>query len=269
MIKKVISTCLILMALGLVFAQSRPRVMTFENPGTRRLLRSEAGNHYYYRSLPERSMNLPVEGLSAVELRSFSTQALRRPQVIVIIGRSRTTHDLVQTGKNGSYFVYAPVSIEIPQGTQKIEVLCYDRNTYFRAFYTPAPRRPASRRANLVVSEHAGQIEMRHNGDSSSYYSFGPDQDFLFTINNNRNVDLYIRARLQDRTPATFELYRNGSLVERYEFDMRRTTRYSVQGVSSLSIGKKLVISSGSGEYRLKAVSNNIFFARPVVKRNQ
>ncbi|MEF3695473.1 MAG: hypothetical protein V3576_09050 [Candidatus Cloacimonadota bacterium] len=269
MIKKIISTCLILMALSFVFAQSKPRVMTFENPGTRRLLRSEAGNYYYYRSLPERSMNLPVEGLSSIELRSFSTQALRRPQVIVIIGGNRTTHDLQSAGRNGAYFTYAPVNVAIPQGTQKIEVLCYDRSTYFRAFYTPAPRRPASRRANLIVSEHAGQVQMRHNGDSSSYYSFSPDQDFLFTINNNRNVDLYIRAKLVDREPATFELYRNGTLVDRYEFDMRRTTRYSIQGVTSLSIGKKLVINSGSGEYRLKTVSNNIFFARPVVKRNQ
>ena len=81
-------------------------------------------------------------------------------------------------------------------------------------------------------------------------------------------ANLYVRAKLVSREPAVFELYHNGSLVERVEFDLRRTGRYSIEGVDILSIGKKIELRQGGGEYTLKAVSNNLFFGRPVILSN-
>ncbi len=270
MLKKIICLSLALLILASAFAQATPRKrsLAFTNPGSRRLLKTEAGNHYYYRSLPERSMQLRVAGLSSIELRSFVNGNERRPQVTVVVGRTRTNYDLTPGGTVGNYRLYAPLTIEIPQGTEDIEILCYSRNIYFRAFYTPAPRPRPTRRANLLITEHAGQVQVKHNGSSSNYFSFNQRQTLSFTISNNKTANLFVRARLVDRDPAVFELYKDGNLVERYEFDLRRTNRYTVQGVSSLSIGKKIVLDQGNGDYMLKAVSDNLFFARPVILLN-
>ena len=267
--KLLILTAVLALALGLS-AQAKPKVLTFNNPGSRRLLKTEQGNYYYYRALPEKSMTVNSKGIKTIELKSFAVEALKRPQVIVKIGKQSTTYDLSLAARLNGFYQYQPVMISIPNGIDTIDVLCYSRSVYFRPFYTPAPKPKAkakarSKQPNMLITEHAGAIKISHNSTLSDYYSFNSKQDLRFTINNGRAGIAYTRVRLLDRSIPSFELYHNGKLVQTYEFSLKRTTQYKIAGITSLSVSKKINLDQGNGEYVLKAKSNHLFFARPLI----
>ena len=256
---------ILLLALGLA-AQSKAKTLTFNNPGSRRLLKTEKGNFYYYRSLPEKSMTVNCKGIKTVELRSFAIEALRRPQVIITIGKDSKTYDLSLESRLEGFYLYQPLFIPIPAGTESISILSYSRSIYLRPFYTPAPKpKPKTKQPNMLITEHAGTIQISHNSTVSDYYSFTGKQSLRFTINNNRKGIAYIRVRLLDRSVPQFELYHNGKLVETHEFSLKRTTQYKAPGVSSLSVSKKINLASGNGDYELRAKTNHLFFARPLI----
>lgn len=256
---------ILLLALGLA-AQSKPKTLTFNNPGSRRLLKTEKGNFYYYRSLPEKSMTVNCKGIKTIELRSFAIEALRRPQVIITIGKDSKTYDLSLESRLEGFYLYQPLFIPIPAGTESISILCYSRSIYLRPFYTPAPKpKPKTKQPNMLITEHAGAIQISHNSTVSDYYSFNGKQSLRFTINNNRKGIAYIRVRLLDRSVPQFELYHNGKLVDTHEFSLKRTTQYKAPGVSSLSVSKKINLDNGNGDYELRAKSNHLFFARPLI----
>lgn len=271
MFKRLVLILTLTLALAAVCAKTK--ALNFADPGNRRLLKTEAGNYYYYRSLPEKSMTLNVEGISSIELRSFAIENLRKPQVIAIIGKERTTYDLALQERLDGFYLYQPVKIPIPKGTKAIEILCYERSIYFRAFYTVAqvPKPKPVKLPNLVIRGHGGVLSVSHNGTDSDYYVFNPSQGFKFTVNNQRSAALYVRVRLLDRSLPVFHLYRNGTLLQTNEFSLKRTTKYKAVGIDHLSVGMKLVLPaiSGPAEYELRAASDHLFLARPVVLKKK
>ncbi len=261
---------MILLAPG--WAKTSP--LSFSNPGNRRLLKTEAGNYYYYRSLPEKSMTLNVSGIESIELRSFAIESLRKPKVHVVIDRKSTAYDLKPESRLNGFHLYEPVKISIPRNTESIEILCYERSIYFRPFYTVPPKPKTSkpaRPANRVIRAHGGIMTMTHNGNSSEYYTFNPSQSFKFTLNNSRDGIVYVRARLLDRSLPEFDLYHNGELVETHEFSLKRTTQYKVVGIDHLSTGMKISLpkNGGSSEYELRAKSDHLFLAKPVLLKEE
>lgn len=270
MIKKILIVLgLGVMALSLFSQSIRVLPMAFDNPGNRRILRNDDGNYFYYRSMPERSMTLNVKDINEVTLRSFAIEPLRKPQVITIINGKRSTHDLVLSERLNGYYIYKPVNLKIPKNTESIDILCYERSIYFRAFYTVVrePKPKVVRIPNLRVLGHSGIMQMQHNGKSSEYHSFTKDQSLSFELNNNRNAVVYVRARLTDRSLPIFELFKDGEPVNTYEFTLKRTTRYKVDGIRYLSIGIKVELpeNESSSKYELKAVSDHLFLGRPVL----
>ena len=251
------------------FAQVKP--LNFENPGNRRLLKSEAGNHWYYRSLPEKSLTLNVDGISTLVLRSFGLESHRKPKVYTIVNKEKTAWDLSLLDQQDGYYHYQELQIPIPAGTSSIEILCYERDIYFRAFHTPqkSPKPKPAKLANLAVKAHGGTITISHNGTNSDYYVFNQSQSLKFTLNTGRNAIIYVRARLLDRSLPVFELYRNGELLETNEFTLRRTTKYQAVGVDHLTTGMKLELppNSSTAEIELRAKSDHMFFARPVLQK--
>ncbi len=268
--KHILLLILILLA-GTSLCLAKTRALAFDDPGSKRLLKTEQGNYYYFRSLPERSMTLNVEGLSKVELRSFSTEALKKPRVITIIAKKESSHDLVLKGMVGDYYVYESVYVNLPQKTESIQVLCYDPQVYFRAFHELAakPKTVKKKAPALLVSEHSGIMTVSHNSTNSDYYGFTPAQALRFTLSNGRNADLYVRARLLDRSTPTFELWANGVLAGTYNFTLKRSSTYSVVGINHLSTGMKVPLPSNSGTtvYELRAKSDHLFLGRPVLKK--
>lgn len=257
------------LVLALAGAGAKTKALNFENPGNRRLLKNDQGNYYYFRSLPEKSMTLNVEGISSVELRSFAIEKLRKPQVVTLIGKERTTHDLTLKEQLDGFSLYNSVSIAIPKGTKTIEVLCYECSIYFRAFHKIAdpPKPKPSKPANKVIRAHGGIMTVSHNGTDSEYYVFNPSQSLKFTLNNGREGVVYVRARLLDRSIPSFEVWANGNLIGTYEFSLKRTTKYKAVGITYLSTGMKIELpdNSGATEYEFRAVSDHLFLGRPVL----
>ncbi|HNX37133.1 MAG TPA: hypothetical protein PKI15_02130 [Candidatus Cloacimonadota bacterium] len=268
MSKRHIITLIIAVLVLSLAGQTLPKqkVLNFVNPGNRRLLKTANGNFYFFRSLPEKSMSLDVKGLDKIQLRSFAIESLKKPQVVITINKKSVTYDLALAEKLNGFDLYQPLELTIPDKTETITVLCYSRSVYFRAFYTIKPKPKAKvKLPSLQLVEHAGMIKIERDSKASDYYSFTPQQELRFNLNNNRKADVYVRARLLDATIPVFELYYKGKLINTYDFTIKRTTQYKATGVTSLSIGKKITLDMGNGEYVLKAKSNHMFFARPVV----
>lgn len=267
--KRLILVLLCVAIFSAVFAKAKP--LNFENPGNRRLLKSEAGNHWYYRSLPEKSMTLNVEGISTIHLRSFALENLRKAKVYTIVNKEKTAWDLSLHEQQEGFYIHNELEIPIPAGTKNIEILCYERSVYFRAFHTPkkAPKAKPVKLANMVVRAHGGSTIISHNNTDSAYYVFNQSQSLKFTLNNGRDAIIYVRARLLDRSLPVFDLYMNGVLLQSREFTLRRTTKYKAVGVDHLTTGMKLELPTNysSAEIELRAKSDHMFFARPVLRK--
>lgn len=259
----------VILALALVLTGllAKTKFLNFDNPGNRRILKNEDGNYWYYRSKPEKSMTLNVDGISEIELRSFAIEKLRNPQVTIITGDEETTYDLELKERLNGFYLYESVFFPIPENTQTIEVLCYQRSIYFRPFYEVVAQPRPKKLPNLQYKAHGGVMIISHNGTDSDYHVFNPSQSLKFTLNNGRDGIVYVRARLLDRSIPEFELYQDGKLVETYEFSLKRSTKYSAVGIKYLSVGKKVVLpkNNGTSEYELRAKSDHLFFGRPLV----
>jgi len=263
----------ILLQLGFVLlwaATGKPsyKSLNFENPGTRRVLKTSKTSYYYYRSLPEKAMQLDTIGITKLELRSFSTKPLKQPQVIILNGKTRTPYSLTLKESTAKYQVYEPLTIPVPENTAKLQVLCYDRDTYFRAFNVipPKPTKPVKLK-NLVLKAHAGAMTVQHNGSSSDYYSLLPAQPMRFTLNNGRDAYIYVRPRLLDRSTPKLGVFVNGDLIETIEFTLKRTTQYHTQGINNLGISRKIELpkNNSTSEIELRALSEHLFLAKPVL----
>jgi len=270
MFKRLIT--IIALCLAFLSAWAKMKPLTFDNPGNRRLLKTETDSYYYFRAKPEKSMTLNVEGKSAIELRSFAIAKLNKPKVISIIGKQSTTYDLVLQERLEGFYLYQPVAIPIPKGTKSIEILCYDRSVYFRPFFT-VPVKPAkpAKLPNLQMKAHGGLLRVTHNSTGSDYYVFNPSQSLKFDLNNGRDAVVYVRARLLDRSLPVFELWRNGQKLQDHEFSLRRTTKYKATGIDHLSTGLKLVLppNEGTASYELRAVSDHLFIAKPLLLKRK
>lgn len=270
--KKTVVLLLLSLLATLLFAESyREKSLDFENPGTRRIQQVDGKNHWFYRSLPEKSMTIKTEGVERIKLRSFGIEKLRKPQITIIIDKKRHPYNLNQLGRDEGYYLYEDIEFDLPAGTKKIEVLCYQRSIYMRAYemvkIKPKAKQPKVTKApNRQILSHAGMIDVSHNSTTNEYYTFNQTQPFKFKLNNSRNCVVYLRARLTDRSLPVFKLYHNGVEVDTYEFSLARTTKYSATGIKYLSTGIRLDLpeNTGSSEYELRAVSDHLFMARPV-----
>jgi len=264
--------CLVCMGLLNATGAIRYKALVFDNPGAKRLLKTEQDNYYYFRSLPEKTISLNTTGITSLELRSFAIERLRKPEIITIINKERKSYALELAAPSDSYQVYKPISITIPANTDKIEILCYSPSVYMRAFniLPPKPPKPV-KLPNLVLKAHGGVINLQHNGSSAEYYSMMPSSPLKFTLNNSRNAVVYVRPRLLDRTLPQLGVYKNGELVQTIDFSLKRTTKYHVQGITSLGTGIKVELpaNGGSSDYELRPLTDHLFIAKPVLIKNK
>nr|MDK2851407.1 hypothetical protein [Candidatus Cloacimonadota bacterium] len=270
--KQYIIMVLICLLGSIALAQDyRTSIMDFENPGSRRIRQIGDARHWFYRSLPEKTMTIKTEGVERIQLRSFSIEDLRKPHLYIIINGERTRYDLQLDEQLNGYYIYKDIEFDIPQGTESIEVLCYQRSIYMRPYKMSLvkPKPAVVHKPNRQIHAHAGIIDVTHNNITREYYTFNPTQPFKFTHNNGRNAIVYVRARLTDRTLPVFSVYHNGEKVETVTFSLARSTKYSAQGVRYLTIGKKIELPDNpdSSDYELRAESDHMFMARPVFIR--
>lgn len=273
--KTVISILIILLAaLSILIAVDtvRWRPMTFDNPGSRRLFKSEAGNYYFYRSLPERGMLINVQDISAIEIRAISRSRVFRPEFILRYEGKRVSYSLKQIGVSGEFRVYEPVRITLPPNLKQLELICYNDNVYFRSFHpvTVKPKR-AVRVPPLKILGRAGEYILESENGQSTYYAYQDSLYFSFQINKETAFSLFVRAELTTRETPVFGLYENGKLIERYELPIKRTNTYKAEGINYLTVGKRIDVSKQDKikKYELRPLSDHLFIARPVIRKTQ
>ncbi len=70
-----------------------------------------------------------------------------------------------------------------------------------------------------------------------------------------------------DRSTPKLGVFVNGDLIETVEFNLKRTTKYHVQGINNLGISRKISLpkNNSSSEIELRALSEHLFLAKPVL----
>lgn len=245
--------------------------MTFDNPGTKRLLKSATGNHYYFRALPEKSMYVNVKDLTAIEIRSISKVKVSKPQLILKYDDKRVTYDLKLVAVSAEYQIYEPIRITLPPGLTRMELICYNTNIYFRAFQPVPVQNKKPKTPSLKIISHAGVYNLEHETKLAKYYGFTDTTGFSFQVNKGVPITLYVRAQLTERQLPIYGVYENGKLLRKITLSMKRTNTYTTDSIAHLTIGKRDDFSAQDKvkTYTLKALTPHLFIARAVVRKTK
>lgn len=267
----IIVTLILTVVLSLSAVALRWKPMTFDNPGTRRLLKTATGNYYFYRSLPEKSMYLDIRDLTAVEIRAISKAPVKNPQFIIKSDNQRVTYDLKLIAVSDEYQIYEPIRITLPPGLTRLELICYYSNIYFRAFQPVTVQSKKPKVPSLKIIAGADDYYLEHEGKQSKYYGFNEKQNLSFQVNKGLPFTLYIRAQLKDREVPVVGLYEDGKLIKKITLSQKRTNTYSVEGIPHLTIGKRedFYAREKIMTYELKALSGHLFIAKPIIRKTK
>jgi hypothetical protein len=251
---------------GAVVLKWKP--MLFENPGSKRLVKDSTGSYYFFRSQPEKTLLVNVKDLNSIEIRVVSKAKISNPQFSLIYENKQFKYDLKLLSVSEKFQVFAPVKVTLPAGLTQVELLCFDRNIYFRAFM-PIEVKPKIRIPALKITSRTKEYDIAGPAASHKYYAFTESTAFAFQIRQGVAYTLYVRAQLTSKDKPVFGLYEDGKLVGKYEFPIRSTNTYKMDGVIHLTIGKKLDFPAQNKltRYELKALSGHMFIARPVIRK--
>jgi hypothetical protein len=247
--------------------------MPFTNPGSKRMLKSDAGNYFYFRSLPEKNMLLDVQDVTTLEIRSMSKAKVNNPNFILHYNGRKTVYRLefkaLQTSGLTQYWIYEPIRITLPPNLTQLELTCYSRDIYFRAFkavtIVPKPKIPP-----LKILASAGTYELTSETTKSRYYAFNDSTALSFQVNKGRPFALYVRAELTGRDTPVFAIYKDGKLSKQIKLSTRRSNSYKVEGILNLTIGRKVEFPAEDklARYELRPVTPHLFMAKPVILKS-
>lgn len=249
-------------------ANLRWKAMMFDNPGTKHILKTEKSSVFYYRSLLEKGMILNVKDIQAIEIRAIAKSKVNKPQFILKYNDKKTTYDLKFFSASVAYQIYEPVRISLMPGVKQVELICYDRNIYFRAFQ-PITIQKKTKVPSLKVLKYAGTVILSNAASKKQYYTFTPDKPLSFQINKGKAFSLFVRAEMTAKKAAVLGIYRNGELVDKVSLSVKRTKSYTAEGINHLTIGKKVEYPAIDkiAVYELRALTDNLFITRPVIKK--
>jgi hypothetical protein len=265
-----ISLSILAIAISILFvgqATVRLKALAFDNPGSRRLLKTEKSSVFYYRSLPEKSMYINATGMQAVEIRAIAKTKVDKPQLIVKVNGKKTVYDLKFLSASVEYQIYEPIRLSLAPGTKQVELISYNRNIYYRAFnivtIPPKVKTPALK----ILSRNVEYI-LASQSHKEKYYGVKVTAPLSFQVNKNKAFSLYVRAQLTEKQVPVFDLYKDGKLIDKVTLSLKRTKSYNIVGIEHLTIGKKLDFPAQTSiaKYELRPVTDHLFIARPVIK---
>lgn len=259
----------VLTALSFATASLRWKPMNFDNPGSKRLLKATPGSYFFYRSLPEKSMLINVKNSSTIEIRAFSNIKLEKPVFYLKYADQKATYDLKLLSVNAQYQVYEPVRITLPPGVKQLELLCYNRNTYFRAFEPIQIQKKKPPTPSLLISSFLAKTPLLNNAQQSVYYSFDATKPLTFQVKKGKVCHLYYRGQITDKSIPAFSIHKDGVLLGNYKVSAKRTNTYKVEGFKHLSTGKilELPATDKTVSYELRATTKHVLIAKPVIKK--
>jgi hypothetical protein len=261
---------LIILSLALTGAATiKWKPLTFENPGSKRMVKASSGNYYYFRSLPEETLILNVKDLAAIEIRTVSKIKVSSPQFILMYEGKRVTYDLKTLALSEKFHVFEPVKITLPPGLTQIELLCYDRNIYFRAFIPVTVQVKKAKVPALKINGSYRAHEVAGASSKHPYYAFTESTPFSYQVRAGLIHTVYVRAELTSKDKPMFGLYEDGKLIKKYELALKRSNTYKTEGINNLTIGRKLdfPVQDKTKTYELRALTDHLFLARPVIRK--
>ncbi len=261
----ILSLLLIIAAVITGAAELKWKPLTFDNPGTKRLLKSNHGNYYFYRPLPEKSMIINVKDLTVIEIRAISKAAVSKPNFVLKYNNKSITYDLKLLSASADYQVYEPVRITLPPAVSKLELISYKNTIYYRAF-KPLPVKQPKTPALQIISK-AGDYKLTKENKQSGYYAFNSSIPLVFQVNKGKTLSLFIRAQLTEKVIPVFGLYQDGKFIRTVALSLKRTNTYKAEGITHLTIGKRIdfPMQDKIVRYELRPVTNHLFIARPVI----
>ncbi len=271
-VKLITTVLLACLALGLAGADAlKWKPLPFANPGTRRLLKAGQSSVYFYRSLPEKSMTADVAGLTAIEIRAISKKPVSKPSFILKYADKRHFYDLELFAVSEKYQVYKPIKLTLPPGLNKLELICYDRDIYFRVFQPVQAKPKPAKLPPLKILGSAGTYELANNEHKNQYYAFRDDSFFSFQVNRGRRFALYVRAQLASMDAPAFAVFADGKKLREVTLSTKRSDTYKAEGLMNLTIGKKLEFAPENKpvKYELRPLTDNLFIARPVILKTK
>lgn len=250
-------------------AELKWKPMTFDNPGTKRLLKSEKGNYYFYRPLPEKSMFINVKELAVIEIRAISKAVVSKPSFVLKYNNKSVTYDLKLISASAKYQVYEPIRITLPPAVNKLELISYKNTIYYRSFKPLPPKKPQTPSLNIISK--AADVKLTKGDKKSDYYAFNNSVPLVFQVNKGKSVTLFIRAQLTEKVIPVFGLYQDGKFIRTVALSLKRTNTYKAEGITHLTIGKRIdfTMQDKIVKYELRPVTNHLFIARPVITKTK
>ena len=268
--KMLLVLCLIFsITLSLAETNLRWKAMNFDNPGSKRLLKTETGKYFFYRSLPEKSMLINVEQTTTIEIRAISKIKISKPVFYLKYADKKTAYDLKFTSDIPDYQIYEPVRINLPPGVKQLELLCYDRNLYFRAFEPIQIQKKKISVPVLKINSYLSSVHLTNHKTDKVYYSLDSTKSLSFQVKKGLSCSLFLRAKITDKKTPEIAIYKNGVLLDKHLLSTKRTSTYKVDGFNHLSIGKKIELPATdiTSVYEIRAVSNHLFIAKPTINK--
>jgi hypothetical protein len=262
---------LLLVISSFAAASVKWKAMVFDNPGTKRLLKTDKGGIYLYRSMPEKSMFINVTGLTVIELRAIGMDKVSKPGFTIKYGNKRVNYDLKLTSVSAQYQVFEPIRLTLPPDTKQLELISYNRNLYYRAFKPETIQKKKVIVPPLKITNKAGEYSLKSPTGEHKYYALKDSVTFAFEVNKGRAFSLYIRAELTGKQVPVVGLYQDGQLVQKIPLSLKRTSTYAATGLKNLTTGKKLDFAPKAKltKYELRPMTGHLFIVRPVIKKTR
>lgn len=247
------------------------KAMMFDNPGTKRFLKTDKGGIYFFRSLPEKSMFINTTGLTVIELKAIGTDKVNKPGFTIKYGDKRVNYDLKLQSVSAQYQVFEPIRLTLPPDTKQLELISYNRNLYYRAFKPETIQKKKVVVPPLKIISKAGEYNLKSPTGEHKYYAAKDSLIFAFNINKGRAFSLYIRAELTGKQVPVVGLYQDGQLVQKIPLTLKRTGTYASTGLMNLTTGKKMDFAPKNKliRYELRPITGHLFLARPVIKKTR
>jgi hypothetical protein len=226
--------------------------------GTKRVLVEGKSHVFYYRSVLGKPLDLGTVNQAKIRISVFTKKDSLKFKYTVIIDKEKKDFTVNYQRKVGNYFCYEDIYLNLLPGPHKVLINTANRNAYFRAFYPKFKKiyPPLSMAKPDVPTD---TVHLNKGTTIKAYYLATADKPYRMVVDDKHTVYGFARASYMSKTNSSFEIYRNGALIQKIDLSPKKTKLYHNMKYQNLSIGKKFDIPlvAGKNIIELKPLGTN------------
>ncbi len=245
------------------YMQWKPTAMSKDAPkgslyGTKRVLVEGKSHIFYYRSLPGKPLDIGTIEQAKLRISVFSKKDSLKFKYTVIIDKEKKEFTVNYQRKAGNYFCYEDIYLNLLPGPHRVMINTSNRNVYFRAFY-PKFKKIYPPLSLAKPSIAIDTVHLNKGTTSKTYYIATTNKPYQTIVDDKHTLYGYARATFMNKSPSSFEIYRNGALLKKIDLSVKKTKLYRNTRYQNLTIGKKFEIPlvTGKNVIILKPVGTN------------